>query len=74
MDAYRKVTGRNEPTKIIGGGTYARVLPLGVAFGPVFDEDESTVHKANEEIAIDRLVLLKDVLKEAIRNVNEIDV
>jgi succinyl-diaminopimelate desuccinylase len=33
-ESYREITGENEPDYIMSGGTYARLLPNAVAFGP----------------------------------------
>ena len=34
LEVYRDATGDNAPPKCIGGGTYAKMLPNVVAFGP----------------------------------------
>lgn len=56
LDAYARQTGRPAYPKSIGGGTYARMMPRGVAFGPLFPEAESTMHQADEYALIDNLV------------------
>lgn len=56
MDAYTLVTGDKKATPItIGGGTYARALPLGVAFGTTFPGEESVAHMPNEYMSIDSI-------------------
>ncbi len=52
LDAYNSVMGTNEKPIAIGGGTYARALPLGVAFGPVFPHTKSTIHQDDECVAL----------------------
>lgn len=69
MSAYRKVTGRKDKPIAIGGGTYARCLPLGVAFGPAFPDDEDTVHKANEYISANQLDLIAEIYREAVAGI-----
>lgn len=66
MSAYEKVTGRQEQPIAIGGGTYARVLPHGVAFGPMFPELPDVVHQADEYISLDHLLLISEIYREAI--------
>jgi succinyl-diaminopimelate desuccinylase len=53
--AYRAETGQEARLLAIGGGTYARVLPIGVAFGPHWPEDEERAHGADEYLSLRRL-------------------
>ena len=55
LDAYCEVTGYERKCLAIGGGTYARELEEGVAFGAGFPEDEDLAHQANEYISLDGL-------------------
>lgn len=55
LDAYCEVTGYERKCLYTGGGTYARSLQEGVAFGASFPEDEDLAHQANEYITIDGL-------------------
>ena len=50
LAAYNKVTGEKAEAIAIGGGTYARVLPCGVAFGPCFPGGNSAIHCADEYV------------------------
>jgi succinyl-diaminopimelate desuccinylase len=50
----------------IGGGTYAKAMKNGVAFGPNFPGQENLVHKTNEFISIEHLLKLTDIYREAI--------
>ncbi|MDI9521100.1 MAG: Sapep family Mn(2+)-dependent dipeptidase [Bacillota bacterium] len=56
LDAYHEVTGRGRATLSTGGGTYARMLQQGVAFGASFPEDPDVAHQANEYIIISKLM------------------
>lgn len=50
-EAYTNVMGTEPELYATGGGTYARTLMgNGVAFGPVFKDDECFLHKENESI------------------------
>ncbi len=55
LDAYHEVTGLPRQTLSTGGGTYARSLQEGVAFGALFPDDEDVAHQADEYINIDSL-------------------
>jgi succinyl-diaminopimelate desuccinylase len=57
MQVYREETGDtiSEPITI-GGGTYARALAHGVAFGPLFPGQEELAHQKNESMAVDDLI------------------
>ncbi|MDR0855447.1 MAG: Sapep family Mn(2+)-dependent dipeptidase [Christensenellaceae bacterium] len=48
LEAYEEVTGVKGEPIAIGGGTYARSLPCGVAFGPIFPGDKSSIHELDE--------------------------
>lgn len=68
LRAYSDVTGLDGFAFAIGGGTYAKVLPQGVAFGPVLPGDPEVIHCADEYISIDNLLLTTKVYAEAILN------
>lgn len=53
LNAYNKVMKTNAQPISIGGGTYARVLPLGVAFGPCFPDSKAGIHCVDEYIDLD---------------------
>jgi succinyl-diaminopimelate desuccinylase len=58
LKVYREITGdyTSEPLTM-GGGTYARAVPYGVAFGAGFPDDpDSHVHQANERIKLDSIL------------------
>ncbi|MDE5943332.1 MAG: Sapep family Mn(2+)-dependent dipeptidase [Clostridia bacterium] len=55
LTVYNEVTGKNAKPVAIGGGTYARALKCGVAFGPEEEGEENTVHQANEYITFEKI-------------------
>lgn len=55
LDAYHEVTGYERRCLYTGGGTYARSLQEGVAFGASFPQDEDLAHQANEYADIEGL-------------------
>ena len=57
---YEEVTGEKAELLSIGGGTYARSLKEGVAFGPLFPGSEDIAHQKDEYIDIE------DMLKAAV--------
>ncbi|MGN0765993.1 MAG: Sapep family Mn(2+)-dependent dipeptidase [Christensenellales bacterium] len=67
LSVYNEQTGRNAEPIAIGGGTYARALPCGVAFGPIFPDQISTIHQKNECVDIPTLRKTYDIYKQAIR-------
>ncbi len=66
LDAYHEVTGRERQAIAIGGGTYARCLKEGVAFGSLFPEDEELAHQAGEYMTIDGLMANVKIFTRAI--------
>ncbi len=67
LEAYRKVTGDKDAEPIsIGGATYARVLPVGVGFGPVFPGEKSYIHMRDERLPLESFRKMKAVYKEAL--------
>jgi succinyl-diaminopimelate desuccinylase len=55
----------------IGGGTYARALKCGTAFGPEMPGEESTIHQPNEYVSIENLKLQFTMYKKAIKQLTE---
>ncbi len=64
---YNRVTGNNEAPIAIGGGTYARALKCGCAFGPEMKDEEATIHQANEYVTFERIRLMSAVYYEALK-------
>lgn len=68
LKAYSDVTGLEAYAFAIGGGTYAKVLPQGVAFGPLLPGDPEVIHCPDEYMSIDNLILACKVYAQAILN------
>ena len=66
LDAYCEVTGYERKCLYTGGGTYARELEEGVAFGAGFPQDEDLAHQANEYIDLDGLIKNVKIFASAI--------
>ena len=67
MDVYRKHTGDTKnDVFVLGGGTYARCLKKGVAFGLLFPGKEDTMHQANEYLEVEDLLLATAIYAEGI--------
>lgn len=66
QEAYEKQTGEPADLLAIGGGTYARVLDKGVAFGMLFPGEPDVAHQADEFVDIDNLVKATAIYAEAI--------
>lgn len=67
MKVYQNVTGDTESKPIaIGGGTYARKVTNGVAFGALLKSQEDNMHQRNEYLEIDKIDTLLKIYVEAI--------
>lgn len=67
LSTYNDVMGTNLNAISIGGGTYARALKHGVAFGPEFPGVESTIHMPDERTPISTYMNVFRIYREAIR-------
>ena len=67
---YEKHTGEVAVSQTTGGGTYARALKLGVAFGPVF-EGGAVCHIPNEKFKISHLEKCLYIYKDAIKELSK---
>ncbi|HHY34803.1 MAG TPA: M20 family metallopeptidase [Firmicutes bacterium] len=63
---YREESGDQSPPITIGGGTYAKVIPGGVAYGPVRPGRLETAHQPDEHILIGDLLFLVKVYSRAL--------
>ncbi|CAM3150327.1 dipeptidase PepV [Filibacter tadaridae] len=63
---YTEHTGEEAELLSIGGGTYARELEKGVAFGMLFPGREDVAHQADEYVYIDDLVKATAIYADAI--------
>ena len=68
-ESYEAVMGEKPKLYSTGGGTYARKLGgKGVAFGPVFEGEESNMHNANECLSVEKFFKHAQICMEAIYN------
>ncbi len=70
LRVYNEYTGKKEKPIAIGGGTYARALKFGVAFGPETDED-CAIHQPNEFVSIKNLEMQFEIYKRAIKELTK---
>ena len=68
---YAETSGVKLEPVAIGGGTYARALKNGVAFGPEMPGEEETIHQPNEYVTIENLKFQLTVYKKAIKALTE---
>lgn len=66
LDVYHRQTGLEAHEKVIGGGTYGRLLDRGVAFGAMFPDSVDTMHQANEFMAVEDLTRAMAIYAESI--------
>ncbi len=71
LSVYEECTGTKSEPIAIGGGTYARALPFGVAFGPEMPGDEPIVHQPDEYITVERVKLLLEIYEKAIERLTK---
>jgi succinyl-diaminopimelate desuccinylase len=65
LGVYHRCTGLEPVPKSIGGGTYAKMIPNVLAFGPIFPGDEVREHKPDEFMELSRLQDNANILAEA---------
>ena len=66
MHVYNDTMGASLEPIAIGGGTYSRCLPNCVAFGPLFPNEEQTIHMPNECVDLNNLKLMAKLYLKAI--------
>ena len=66
LAAYEEETGLEGKPMSTGGGTYAKVLKQGVAFGALFPDEPDMAHQADENAEIDRLMLAMKIYANAL--------
>ena len=71
LSIYNEYTDKNAEPIAIGGGTYARALPLGVAFGPEEVDEDTPVHEPNEFVSFDCIRKMYGIYTNAIRKLTE---
>ena len=65
LRVYKEHTGLEGRPKCIGGGTYAKMLPNILAFGPIFPGDEVREHKPDEFVEIPKLMKNAQIIASA---------
>lgn len=63
---YKDLTNREEEPAALGGGTYAKLMPNTVAFGPNFKEYDGNPHSFDESIDLDMLKQGMEIYAKAI--------
>lgn len=66
QSVYEQQTGEEATLVSIGGGTYARSLQAGVAFGPLFPGRPDVAHQKDEHMYIDDLIKATAIYAQAI--------
>ena len=66
LAAYEEESGLPGAAMSTGGGTYAKIMEQGVAFGAVFPGEEELAHLANEYESIDSLMLAMKIYANAL--------
>ena len=66
LAAYHEETGLPAFAMATGGGTYAKCLKQGVAFGAAFPDDEDLAHQANEYVTLSGLMKAARVYANAL--------
>lgn len=66
LAAYAEETGLPAEAQFTGGGTYAKVLKQGVAFGAAFPDDEDLAHQANEYVLIPKMLTATKIYANAL--------
>ncbi|MGM9957287.1 MAG: Sapep family Mn(2+)-dependent dipeptidase, partial [Peribacillus sp.] len=66
QEVYEAETGEQAELLSIGGGTYARSLKEGVAFGPLFPGSEDIAHQKDEYIDIEDMLKATAIYARAI--------
>ena len=66
LAAYTEESGLTGEPESTGGGTYAKVLKQGVAFGAGFPDDEDLAHQANEFVDLNKMILSAKIYANAL--------
>lgn len=74
-EAYRDVTGDDRPPQSMGGGTYARVLPCAVAYGPCLpgEENHGNIHMPDEYARVDDLLTAARIFAHALLRLGNLE-
>ena len=66
LAAYTEETGEPAKPQYTGGGTYAKVLKQGVAYGASFPGDEDLAHQADEYVLIPKMMTAMKIYANAL--------
>ena len=66
LAAYEEETGLEGRAFAIGGGTYAKVLKQGVAFGALFPDEQEMAHQADEHTDLNSMMKAARVFANAL--------
>ncbi len=66
LAAYHEETGLPAEPQSTGGGTYAKVLKQGVAFGAAFPDDEDLAHQAGEYVILPKMITAMKIYANAL--------
>ena len=66
LAAYTEETGMPAKPQYTGGGTYAKVLKQGVAYGASFPGDEDLAHQADEYVLIPKMMTSMKIYANAL--------
>ncbi|MDO4280941.1 MAG: dipeptidase PepV [Peptococcaceae bacterium] len=66
LETYRDHTGREAAERSIGGGTYARLVPRGVAYGMTMPDSDVVIHQPNESLMLADLEAATAIYADAI--------
>ena len=69
LQVYREETGDQTPPATMGGGTYARAMTKGVAFGMMFpdrDPGDGSAHEKDECLSVDHLIRAAKIYAKAL--------
>jgi succinyl-diaminopimelate desuccinylase len=70
--SYEKASGKRFFLKTIGGTTYAKAVPLGFAFGPIFPGSPELAHQVDEYISVEELVTFVKIYALALHRFRQI--
>lgn len=71
QDTYKEITGREEEPAALGGGTYAKLMPNTVAFGPNYREFKGNPHSFDECMDLDMLKTGIEIYAKAVLRLSE---
>ncbi len=66
LAAYAEETGLPAEPQFTGGGTYAKCLKQGVAFGASFPDDEDLAHQAGEYVYLSKMITATKIYANAL--------